>query len=637
MKKIFCVLLALITVLSLVTACADSDPNPEEATPDGKSTEETTSKEVIFEESTVEETVPSGTESGAAGSSAQTDTEEETTEEETTRGEGSIEPPRAVPLVLDGFSCVTIVYPNEYKDCEINVANDLASVIQELSGVLPTVMSDAALPDDTKLEILIGDTNRTHSMLVSEALKPGQLAIQMAGGSLMINGSLGDTLYYALEFVKEQLQVQAFAAEGMLVLPQTAMYLGYVPMLREEFFTVDSLNASGVYECGDQCYMLLFEKATSSTMYHYLDILTGSGMVEKEAPRTVLDNTNNLYSTYFDETVMATVFYTDHNKQLRVMLEPVAKNGYYSYVNENTEKVCEPLFMQVGIGEHRGMCYIFRFSNGEFFVYDGGFDDAEKDYSSLQNCQRIVSLLRQHAPDPNDIHIAGWLITHPHIDHIGALVYFCNNYADDETITLETVLINIPSDFVADQDTSSTGLSKKMRYYRQILEKVDETGTVLHKTHAGQVLQFGDATLEILYTHEMRMPQTLYGSNNLSIVSRMTLEGQTFLITGDTHTYSNKVMEPMYQGQLKCDFYQTPHHGDGPSTNTLAKVANPTWVLWPCAQDRYDSASQKSHNDFFFSSASNVKSMFVSDVQTQIFNLPFDGTNYTVIQNTTIK
>ena len=341
---------------------------------------------------------------------------------------------------------------------------------------------------------------------------------------------------------------------------------------------------------------------------------------------------------YSDGEIMATMFYTAHNDEFRVLLEPIEKNGYSSYINDNTAEVCEPLFLQVGTGKSSGMCYIFRLSNGEFFIYDGGFNDAEKDYSSVQNCQRIVALLKQYAPDSNNIHIAGWLITHPHIDHIGALVYFCNNYADDETVTLKNILLNIPSDLVADQDTSSTGLAKKMNNYRKVLQKAVATGTALHKTHAGQVLQFGDATLEILYTHEMRMPETLYGSNNLSIVSRMTVEGQTFLMTGDTHTYSNGEMETMYKGSLRCDFYQTPHHGYGENSSTLASAADPKWVLWPCDESRYSQVKTKAHNAYLFNSSKNrVEEHFIARFQTYVFSLPFDGSNYMVTENTTIE
>lgn len=626
MKRIFYILLVLVTTLTLVTSCTPPNSTPEETT----LCETLPGERESGEESTLEE--------GSSEEETTTKEEGSTTEEETTEEEDLLDTVGFIPLVLGEEAYVTVVYPNEYKEWEWNVATALASFIEVLCGVRPGVKADNQPVDATRIEILIGDTNRTGDAYVSTALTPGQFVIQMVDGRLVVNGSLGDTLYHALEVIEEQILTYGSSQAGDLLLPDTTACFGYVPSLREEFFQVASLTASGLYECGDQCYLLLFEEAASTTMYEYLDVLKSCGMEEKEATRAVLNDPNCLYTMYSDGETMATVFYTNHDRQLRVMVEPVEKNGYYSYVNDNTERVCTPLFLQVGTGKSSGMCYVFRFSNGEFFIYDGGFNDAEEENASVQNCQRIVALLRQYAPNPNDIHIAGWLITHAHIDHIGALVYFCNNYANDETITLENILINTPADFVADQDTSSTGLAKKMNNYREILEKARATGTVLHKTHAGQILQFGDATLEILYTHEMRMPVTLYGSNNLSIVSRMTVQGQTFLITGDTHTHSNRVMEAMYEGSLTCDFYQTPHHGYGANTNTLAKAVNPKWVLWPCNQARYNEVIEKAHNAFLLETDKNrVKGHYIANFQTIVFHLPFDGANYTVTQNEKIE
>jgi hypothetical protein len=93
-------------------------------------------------------------------------------------------------------------------------------------------------------------------------------------------------------------------------------------------------------------------------------------------------------------------------------------------------------------------------------------------------------------------------------------------------------------------------------------------------------------------------------------------------------------MEALYEGSLTCDFYQTPHHGYGANTNTLAKAVNPKWVLWPCNQERYNEAIEKAHNAFLLETDKNrVKGHYIANFQTIVFHLPFDGANYTVTQN----
>jgi len=417
--------------------------------------------------------------------------------------------------------------------------------------------------------------------------------------------------------------------------------------LSETLLKVGS-NTASIYDDGTGCDMLLFKNATASTFTSYQTVLTNYGMTVVEAKRSVLNNSNNLYASYADKKLFATMFYTGDNNQLRVFFEPVAGNGYYDdlRVANNTAEVCEPLFFQVGTGAASGMCYIFRFVNGEFLIADGGFDDSSSSYSSYQNCQRIVKILKDYAPDPNNVRVAAWLITHPHIDHYGAIQYFCKNYANDSTITVENVLWNGYSDsFIKSEVTNGDSLVTKMNSYKTQLAKLAANGTRIHQTHLGQKMLFGDAQLEVIYTHEARMgvdKQSGKG-NALSIVAQVTVEGQTFLITGDTTTKANQRMEAMYGSSLKSDFYQTPHHGHGGNTNTLAGLVDPTWVLWPCDVARYEEVqavdtTDFDHNAYLFSSKyTPSKHHFVADFDTFVFELPFTGTNYTKIANTTIS
>ncbi|MBR2018978.1 MAG: MBL fold metallo-hydrolase [Clostridia bacterium] len=620
-KKLLCVLLMLAMILSVITACT-SNTDPKDTDTEAESTGEEASSE---EETSTEE--------------ESTSEEESTLEEESSFEEETEEPSSFLPLVLKGVSGVNVIYPSAYKAVELEVAQKLVDYIAKAGGATPGLKVDTERVDSEKLQILVGDTKRTEESLRSAKLGTVTYALQLTENGLVVNAGSGDALKFALTKLQDAADTYGSFQEGSLFLPDTALKTAYAGALSECLFTF--AEPTNVLECGDQSYMLYFENMSVPSMYDYLAHLEANGFAEKEPIRAVLNHVNNLYSTYSNGKATVTVFYTANENACRVIVDPVETNGYASYVNDNTEKVCEPIFLQVGLNPEgadvqNGMCYIFRFSNGEFFIFDGGTND--KSFAEGQNCQRIVAMLKEYAVDANNIHIAGWLVTHPHTDHIGALEYFCNNYANDKTITLENVLINNPADSVADQDTSSTGLAKKINKYREALEKVVATGTKLHKTHPGQVLHFGaDATLEILYTHELRMPETLYGSNNLSIVSRFTVEGQTYLFTGDTHTYSNRVMQALYDGSLKCDFYQTPHHGFGSNTNTLARDVDPRWVLWPVGPDVYESAAQKTHNKYLFSSDSRVEQMFVAKFRTYVFELPFTGSNFTVFDNTAVR
>ena len=392
-------------------------------------------------------------------------------------------------------------------------------------------------------------------------------------------------------------------------------------------------------ENGDGSYIACFMKAEPDAFSAYGAGLMGNGYEKKES-RRVMDS-DNLFEMYTNATHVISLFYIAHKKEIRVTVETKEINGYCKYVNENTRNdVCEPLLLQVGCGPdgtklNAGMCYVFRLANGEFVIFDGGHDDDR--YPLGQNGQRLYQKLKQYAPDPDHICIAAWLITHPHADHVGPLSYFIKHYLDDPTFTVKHLLVNYPSDEVLMEDPR-VGVEKPNFFRRQYEELARVKGTVIHKTHAGQALEFGtDAMLEILYVHELRLPGALYGANNLSIVSRMTVCGQTYLFMGDSKAHSNRMLERMYGSRLHSDFYQTPHHGMGPNTLTIAEVVDPRWVLWPVGEGRVEISRAKPHNEFFLSERHHVEAIFLGKFLTHEFKLPFDGTNYTVTENQPIN
>ncbi|MBR2018864.1 MAG: MBL fold metallo-hydrolase [Clostridia bacterium] len=611
LKKFLCLLLATLAVMMCVTACDNNKPDDEETTPEDTSTQETTSKE---EESSSEETTTDN-------------------EEESTSGEEDPEPTPTefFPLVMQGTATATIVYPAEGLDYEKNAAEELADYIYDKSGTHPTVKEDTAtLPTGTYM-ILIGDTALTDASLRRSELAIGHYVIQSIDNGLVVNGALEGGLLYAVDRIQEEITKHGISNEGKtLLLPDTALALDYAHPLREELFQCGNASMDLLDFCGENYYMLYFTGVKAADFSAYFNKLLSCGMESYEEPRAMLNTANNYYASCTDGDAVITMIGT-HDERMRVFVEEKKDNGYFSYVNDNQTKVCDPLFFQVGTNAASGMGYIFRFANGDFFIVDGGFNDAEE--PTRANCARIVEILKEYAPNPNDIHIVGWLITHPHIDHIGALEHFGNTYANDPTITLENILWNNYSTRILLEDEEQN-LVPKLAVYTKAINKLVATGTKLHRTHVGQKFLFGDAEMEIVYTHELRMGYNkLTSGNGLSVISRFTVEGQTFLITGDTTTKSNQMMEAVYGTALQSDFYQTPHHGHGGNTTTLAGLVNPKWVLWPTDTENFNTRKEKAHNAFFFGDSHRVEQHFIAGSDTQIFSLPFNGTNVQVVPN----
>lgn len=404
----------------------------------------------------------------------------------------------------------------------------------------------------------------------------------------------------------------------------------------EELFLHNGQRAKFLEELGDNYYMVYFtssEKTVEDNFNAYYNSLLNVGMMVIEEPRCIMNNENAHYASLEKDGWVYTLVGTLNNAQMRVFIEKKEQNPYFSYTNENSQALCEPLFIQIGSGIPSAMCYVFRFTNGEFLVIDGGMNDDNSEYSSLRNSTRLLETLKQYAPDPSNVTVVAWLITHPHIDHIGVLDYYCSHYSEYPEIKIKNILWNNYSNAVL-SEKSSADLVAKVSAYRAQINKLTKIGTKVHCTHIGQKLSFGNSTLEIIYTHELRMGyEELINTNALSIVLRVTVKGQTFLITGDTSTHANQVMEAIFGDSLKSDFYQTPHHGWGKNTLTLAETVNPRWVLWPCNTERYEIVRGKEHNRFLFSDTSRVEAHYIADNKTFVFSLPFDGVNMTITEN----
>ena len=102
-------------------------------------------------------------------------------------------------------------------------------------------------------------------------------------------------------------------------------------------------------------------------------------------------------------------------------------------------------------------------------------------------------------------------------------------------------------------------------------------------------MYFGDLKLEILATSEMLYPNVTDNQNDHSLISRVTLAGNTVLVMGDTAmpTMHMKTIERVYGSYLQSLFMTAPHHGLNGST-AIYTVVRPTYVIFPTEQDDFE-------------------------------------------------
>ena len=315
--------------------------------------------------------------------------------------------------------------------------------------------------------------------------------------------------------------------------------------------------------------MMTYGDATPEKFDAYCAELDKTDFIKVEAHETM----GNRFATYRGKDSYVYVYYTACTGKMRVITGPVEELAEQSYCVDAGQKY-DPYISSISQPDN-GLGLILRLPDGRFIIHDGGYEGEDRVYAALRNL----------VPD-GKIVIAAWFISHPHIDHYGAFTDFLVNHGDDENIVLERIMLNFtePDRYIALEVYGDT--VEDVKYIHKVMDENVPNVPVL-KVHTGQNIDFGDATVEILYTIEDHMPQDLRNINDSSMVMRITLGGQSFMILADTGYYSGPILDDMWGDYLKSDILQVAHHGQWPSVESIYHKIAAQVVIVPAKLSRY--------------------------------------------------
>lgn len=328
------------------------------------------------------------------------------------------------------------------------------------------------------------------------------------------------------------------------------------------------------------------------------------------------DSNNSRHQMYVNDKYLVNLFYDVSRSFLTVTVEPLPEAKQADYLSVFSEPnygtgdaLCEPLMFQLGTDAEisdttSGMCYIYRLSDGRFLIYDGGGKTIDGTKSlDTQLAGRIYQILTQYNVLPK-VTIAAWTITHTHVDHMGACQAFINSYVlRQQNVLLERFIVNA-NDYLQTKQVETTDddlTPTKLLHYHQYLDTLEENDIFVHKAHAGQKYYFADATIEVLYTNDLRGELIKKSDTNaLSLITQVTLwrGGPSVIMTGDTTDVPMQITNSLYGTDLDSDFVQAPHHchNSYPSLNTLYTNADPAYLLFPTSTGGFNSKMGSASN-----------------------------------------
>ncbi|MBE6592693.1 MAG: MBL fold metallo-hydrolase [Ruminococcaceae bacterium] len=369
-------------------------------------------------------------------------------------------------------------------------------------------------------------------------------------------------------------------------------------------------------DLGDGSYMNIAKKTSLEEYEAYKKRLEEAGY----ELYTTNEIGENRYATYHNdsEIVNAMFFVQNHNAimnlegfrgtyEVRVTVDRKDTFGLPSLKEDNVYTATQPqmltLISDTYIEWPGRMGYVFQMSDGSFFIIDGGYTDGNQGESGglrapgiSTGCHSsapfVMEVLKKYAPDPENITIAAWLITHMHEDHFGAFIDLALNadYAEDKArITIENVIYSASCD-----ENTKLASDKQLPWTRVFRRAVSNEGwgeRIKNKVKAHPGQQFFLRDLEFtVYTSEDLLHFGTFNPyedgkyiNNTSIVTMVKFMGKDMLFLADSSAANNpNVLTPIYNTELKADILQVAHHGYADTdAGTVLKYVKPEIVFWP--------------------------------------------------------
>ena len=344
---------------------------------------------------------------------------------------------------------------------------------------------------------------------------------------------------------------------------------------------------------------------------------------------------NNYFATYYNDRYVIHAGFYAYESTARISIEKKtaligleSENRYTPAAEATTSLALLGLYGPESGDADNGLSSVIQLADRSFLIIDGGFYTSEA---------RLYAYLRTLVPE-GKITIAAWILTHNHGDHSQCISTFLPKYQNE--IVLEQLIFHFPHSYayIEAETNENSG---------PVTAASAMPGCRIIKAHTGQKFFIRNAVVEILYTMDSYLPNTLAIFNNSSLAFTVETEGERILYLGDASDEAAKILVNMYGEYMKGDILQMAHHGlrnghglSMPGTIKLYQLVRAEVCLWPVGWGEYLNAANKAPeyqmNKFTWNcaAANGAREVFIAGAANEVTVLQLPYLAFTAVKTT---
>lgn len=597
--RLIALLLVSVMLLGAFAACNSADENDATEKPTNDATNAPTG----------ESTEGAGDNNNATEAPTEGADENDATEKPTENGGAVVPATNELVVFADGAYKASVIRKEDADDDDREAFALLRGAFKNAVGKLPPADTDFDEASATAPAIIIGQTSIPESVTVYETLKTGEAVAKCINGKYVLAYNSVKGYIKLIEKVEEKLQAYVAENPGEIVIDASwnitlsrADINGYDDGQLSVYLDLPEYNGRAFNKSDIDLGQASLMYIASETNYEEYQQFVYDMEVNGFVLYTKNQIGDNHYATFLTEMQIVNVMYFEAKGETRVTVDDRDEYDIPSLEDDNIYKeITDPSLTVIGIGTSGypgGMGYVYKLSDGRFFIVDGGITRDEQ-CSNPDECSAewLYHTLRELADDPDNIVIAGWLLTHIHNDHLGAFIDMADMKKCTDTITVEQVIYSQPND----EHLRHVGKEYRKVWMPDAIEGWQPDRVI--KAHPGQVFYFADVKLTILGSQDLVLPGTIDSHNNMSVVSKVEFMGYEALYLADSEGLLNEQLATIYGNELQCDMLQVAHHGyNNTDADAVNDLADPLIVFWPVSTREYSNCNleQISFNKRFF-------------------------------------